>query len=1421
MAERSYLRWLLPIMIAVAPALAALPAIANPTGGKVVGGAATIQGQGTPGVIINQTTPSGIINWNSFNIGAGESTRFNQPSASSVTLNRVTGERAPSSIFGSLSANGRIFLVNPEGFIFGPTASINTAGFLATTHDIKNEDFFAGRYNFTISGNPRASIVNQGTITATDAGIAALVAPAVRNDGVITARLGRVALASANAFTLDLYGDNLIRFALNDEIASQVIDVTTGKPFKSLVENRGTLNADGGVVAMTAVTARALVDSVINNSGVVEARSVGIENGRIVLGGQTAKTKTASAPQQTVAVSGRLDASGRAENETGGGVQVTGEVIALAGTVIDVSGYRAGGTALIGGDVSGGGNLNAAVAGNPKAALETTPVPTATTVTVDAATVIDASATNNGDGGKVVVWSDGSTAFLGTIVARGGPNAGDGGFVETSGHEKLTFSGKVDLSAPKGEAGILLLDPKDVTIGSSGSWIVTVAALQAALAGNNVVVNTSATGTDAGDITVAESISWASANKLTLSANRHITVLDGVTIANTGAGSLVLHADDTGSGVGRVTFNGTGKVDFSASTGTVSIFYNPTWFSVPVFCEPPCGTPPPPHIVPIPVNYTSKVVTKAGLPNQLTAYMLVNDVEHLQYIQNALSGTYALGRDIDASATVGWNAGAGFVPIGNQSVPFSGVLDGQGHTIDQLTINSTANDVGLFGYVGANGAVRNLSLANAAVSSLVGAHFSNGTFVPVHAAALVGYNAGNVADTSVSGVVNGSFDSDIGGLVGFNEGLISKSFSIASVTGPSPLSLGGLVGRNHQGGTIAQSYANGIVTYAGSDQLMIALSFGSTGPAIGGLSGHNWGTIFESYSSSQIAYSGTGQFLTAGFPGVASAGGLVGLNFVGGVIDQSYATGPTSGGPNIVTGGLLGFNSAGFVPGTSTQVPSTTGISLSYWDVQSTGQPTSAGGTGLTTAQLKSGLPPGFNPAVWGSSPPVSNGYPHLLWLTTLPASATVLTGGPASGPVTLFFVANNATSVYGSPLPSLAGTVIGFVNGDTLATATTGTLTFTTTASSSSDVGSYPIIGSGLTAIGNYSFAQAPTNATALKITPAPLTIVADDATRPVGQANPAFTAKYSGLVLGQSPSVVSGLTITTPATPASPAGTYPIVPSGASAPNYVIGYADGVLAVTSVAPAMPPSRAEPNQVACAACAVDLNQLASLWRNYWTNLGTGIEEAQQWFAGLFATPTTPPSTTVPPVATGSTVTRTDQGTTITYSDADMQSKVDRARDTLNVASTDLNQIDARGRRYLDGTAYEQCTDLAVAFYNQISTAAISNLGPAATWYTRAPSSLNTVSAASVNLSTIPVGSILVWKGSNDASADGHVAIVIANDRTSLTVIEANYGAHNRVNTAPLSYSEVQSRQSLGRESDGTVFVKATYTLEGIILPSK
>src|ERR1043166_2884887 len=247
--------------------------------------------------------------------------------------------------------------------------SITTAGFLATTSDIRNEDFMAGRFNFQIPGRPDASIVNMGTITATNGGFAALVAPGVRNSGTITASLGSIALGAGNLFTLDFYGDRLITLGVGDQIAAQVKDVATGQPLSALVKNEGILRASGGRVELTAAAARQVVDSVINTSGIIEANSVGMRNGQIVLSAATADTKGSATPRQTVKVSGSLSAAGIQKGTKGGKVVITGENIELKNAGIDASGRAGGGTVMVGGDW-GGGKPNRTGVNNQSAALD-------------------------------------------------------------------------------------------------------------------------------------------------------------------------------------------------------------------------------------------------------------------------------------------------------------------------------------------------------------------------------------------------------------------------------------------------------------------------------------------------------------------------------------------------------------------------------------------------------------------------------------------------------------------------------------------------------------------------------------------------------------------------------------------------------------------------------------------------------------------------------------------------------------------------------------------------------------------------------------------------------------------------------------------------------------------------------------------
>ena len=870
------------LFAATAPVLAAAALLvlgvarvaAGPEGGTVVGGAATIQGQGGPSVIVNQSTPSAIINWNTFNIGANERVQFNQPSSSAVALNRVVGGRGPSEIMGTLTANGRVFLINRDGILFGPGSVVNTAGFLATTHDIRNSDFMAGRYNFNIPGRPDASIVNQGRITATSGGFAALVAPGVRNSGTITATLGTVALAAGNSFTLDMYGDKLITLAVNDEIAAKVIDVATGKPLKSLVTNDGKIRANGGRVELTAAAARTVVDSVINTSGVIKANSIGQRNGKIVLAAATGASKPAGAPAQTIKISGRLSAAGKRPGTKGGTIVVSSEHIKVSAARVDASGRTGGGKVLIGGDW-GGGRPDKSLVNNQAATLESFAVATATTVSVDGATTINASTTERGHGGKVILWSDAETTFAGTILARGGAQAGDGGFVETSSHGQLAFTGNANARASHGAAGALVLDSADFYIvphclRECAPSTMTGAAISSLLANQNVVIAANPP-FQHGDIFVfpLTNIGWANNNTLTFSAYRDIHVFSGATIKNTAGGNLVMRADNTGTGSGTVNFLPFARVDFSRGTGTVSIYYNPLGGA---------------NKYQNPTNYLCVGLCLRGgvliqQPSQLTPYMLVNNAIDLTNIRRNLTGTYALGKSFSAAGCKGFAPGEAF----------AGLFDGNGglgidYTISDLT-------VALFPAIESGATVRDLNLANVNTAA---------TGSSLFVGALASENRGTISDVHVlSGNVNGEAYASIiaGGLVGQNSGVIQQSSAAAAVSvGKSDtltaLSIaGGLAGANR--GAITRSSASG------------AVSVGPNGIG-GGLVAFNSGTISDAFATGGV----TG---AAGTGGITTLGGLVGANQ--GQIAGSYARGDVGGASvaNLQVGGLVGSNSGGSI----------------------------------------------------------------------------------------------------------------------------------------------------------------------------------------------------------------------------------------------------------------------------------------------------------------------------------------------------------------------------------------------------------------------------------------------------------------------------------------------------------------------------
>src|SRR5438477_1213123 len=295
------------------PAYADPAANMLPTGGSVAAGAASISTSGS-NMQVTQSTNSAILNWQTFSIGSSAWVNFSQPSSSAIALNRVTGSN-PSEIYGRLTANGQVFFSNPNGILFGRSAAVDVGNLFATTLSIKDQDFLAGRYNFYNSGNA-GSVVNQGVITVN--GYAALAAPKVQNDGLIIARAGTVALAAGDRVSLDMVGDGLISISV-DQAALNAAAINTG-----------TITADGGTVLLTARSANALLDTVVNNSGVIRANSLVQRNGEIILDGGSAGV---------VSNTGTLTASGVDAGTTGGTVKVLGDKIGLFGSSrIDASG---------------------------------------------------------------------------------------------------------------------------------------------------------------------------------------------------------------------------------------------------------------------------------------------------------------------------------------------------------------------------------------------------------------------------------------------------------------------------------------------------------------------------------------------------------------------------------------------------------------------------------------------------------------------------------------------------------------------------------------------------------------------------------------------------------------------------------------------------------------------------------------------------------------------------------------------------------------------------------------------------------------------------------------------------------------------------------------------------------------------------
>ena len=857
---------------------------ADAANARVSAGAAGISTVGNT-TTINQASQRVAIDWTGLSTRANEALVFNQPNASAIALNRITGS-SPSELLGSLTANGQVFILNPNGVLFGAGSQVNVGGLVASTLNMSNADFMAGKHVFTGSGG---SVVNQGTLNAGQGGYLALLAPEVRNEGVMTASLGTALLAAGNKVTLNLDNGSLLGYSIDQGA------------IKALAENRQLIQADGGQVLLSAKAMDSLTTATVNNTGVIEARTIQNKAGRILLMGDmetgtvnAGGTLDASAPNggdggfvETSAAHVKVADSARVTTLAAGGKHGTWLIDPMDFTVADSGGDISGaalganlgtgnvliqsvnGAAGVNGDV----NVNSAVSWNA-----------GTTLTLNAVRNININASitsQHADGKFALEYGQGA-------VAAG--NASD--YIIKAG-AGINLAAGQNFSTRLGSDGVQKNYTVITSLGAEGSVTgVDLQGINADVAGNYAL---------GGDIDAAATSSWESGagfmpiangaqftgtlaglgHKISNLTIKRTTNSVGL-ISDTEAGALVrdvglVNANVTGNeNVGALMGrNDAGVINNSYATGSVE---GTSWVSAVTG-----------GLVGLHVGGTIKNSYSAA--NVVGNGVQVGGLVGLNWA-GTIDGSYATGNV--TSDTYNYAGGSPSSPRGHQV----GGLIGNNHL--GTVINSYATG--------------NVRASGKNVGGLVGTN-ETGTITNSHATGSV--TAGASANVSNSG-------ERVGGLVGENySGTISNSYATGNVSGIW-IYFGGLVGYNNgaasrPGGTILNSYATGNVNGV---------------RWVGGLVGYDniKGVISNSYATGDVT--GSSQLI----------GGLLGATTEG-TISNTYATGRVtltgpSGGASDYIGGLVGANTRSTVTN-------------SYWDMDTSGQSASASGTGLSTAQFQ------------------------------------------------------------------------------------------------------------------------------------------------------------------------------------------------------------------------------------------------------------------------------------------------------------------------------------------------------------------------------------------------------------------------------------------------------------------------------------
>ncbi len=654
------------VLALIQPARAQLSPMARPVGGQVVAGQASIA-QTANKTTITQTTQNAAVNWQSYNIGSGQTVQYIDPSSKSITLNRVVGAN-PSEIAGRIISNGTVMIINQAGLLFDGSAQINTAGLVVSAAGISNSNFMAGKMVFDQAPNPGAKIENRGTITIKDRGLAVLVAPQVVNSGVIRANLGKVILAGAETSVLDLYGDGMVSINVTKQVA------TAPDRGAALVTNTGVITASGGTVLLTAQAVDGVVQTLVNAGGTIAADSVPGQTGRVLISGAGGD----------VVVVGTVAANGRAPGTTGGTVVVntTGNVVLASSANVLASGPAGGGLVAVGTTVK-------RATGGPSV----TGQKTAKAVTIAKGAVIDASASTSGNGGRVVLLATDRTTMAGTISAMGGPLGGDGGFVEISGG-LLALSGHVEASAPHGVTGTLFLDPLDLYVSDTQP----AAAIYPVIAGDLPVT--------AGAAPDASTTSWVSPAVLqgmnaniSLATTRDLFVASGSVTTNTltlGSHTLTLVAGANLT-IDRGFTISAGGISLTATSGNITLD----------------------GISGVGAGLISAPQIAALGPTSLQASVGANLT---MVAGNTIAfDTAIVGSSATPWATIDLTAGNGGVTQAATGTLVAGTLQSTGGIVGSASLLGTANAIGTIAAIAVTGAGSDFALTDSANLTVSGA----------------------------------------------------------------------------------------------------------------------------------------------------------------------------------------------------------------------------------------------------------------------------------------------------------------------------------------------------------------------------------------------------------------------------------------------------------------------------------------------------------------------------------------------------------------------------------------------------------------------------------------------------------------------------------------------------------------------------